>query len=210
MHPGVGNCPLQAPFPGTAARATPDGHDPTGHGLASHGLASHGQTSDFRSTRAGGTVQAPLDRTFPPPHPGASPPGTALPGSGRPGTVTLPLPAALRGAATARLAAHRLRAYPSAAALHALADALERALPPVVSRSALALALDVSPKTVTRWAAAQRVPLERPRPGTRLGVPTAFALAAVSETERLRHLPRPRRTRLAGNALRTLGNHEVR
>jgi hypothetical protein len=121
--------------------------------------------------------------------------------------VALPLPCALRGAVVARQAAHQLRIHRRAADLHALADALEQALPPVVTRAALAQALDVTPKTVTRWAAEGRVPLEQPRPNSRPAVPTAFALAAVAETERLRHLPRQRRARLAGSALRLLGNH---
>lgn len=117
----------------------------------------------------------------------------------------VPLAAALTGAVVARQAAHRVRLSPQAAALTDLADALEQALPPVVPRAALAQALGVTPKTVTRWAAAGRVPLERPHPGARIGVPAAFALAVIAETERLRHMTRQRRTRLVGHALRSAG-----
>lgn len=140
-----------------------------------------------------------MERTFPPHHPE----NTITP---RPGAIALPLPDALRGIATARHAAHRLRLYPQAAPLRDLADALERSLPPTVPRAALARALGVTPKTVARWAEANRVPLAQAGPRARLGVPAAFAVAAVTETERLRHLSRQRRTRLVGHALRNLGN----
>ena len=120
------------------------------------------------------------------------------------------MPTVLHATAVARHAAHQLRLYPRGAQLAALSDTLERALPQAIPQSALARALGVTPKTIWRWSAAGLVPLEQAAPGARPGVPKAFAVEAVVESERLLHLPRRRRVRHVGDALRNVGGRPTR
>ena len=152
--------------------------------------------ADFAPTVSARTVEPVNGGTFQPPHAQAA---------RRAPAITLPLADALISVVVARRAAYRLQRQTHVAQrLAALADTLERQLPPTVTQTALAEALGVSRQTIKRWVVRGRIPLEQARPGARPGVPTAVALQAIAETERVRGLPLLRRARPVGGALHLL------
>ena len=118
----------------------------------------------------------------------------------------VPLDAALRAVVIARIAARRNPTGVLSQALLGSASAIEDALPPLVPQVSLARALEVSPRTLRRWARRGALPLYEPGTGRTPGIPSADALALVDALMRPRLSFRPRvSTRPMARALRATG-----